>query len=54
VSTRLDLLKGAVRDLLHDPDRARETGRRARDAALARYGLERFLDDWDRLLREVT
>lgn len=54
VSTRLDLLNGAVRDLLHDPDRARETGRRARDAALARYGLERFLDDWDRLLREVT
>jgi hypothetical protein len=54
VSTRLDVLQNAVRDLLHDRDRARETGRRARDAALARYGLVRFLDDWDRLLKEVT
>ena len=54
VSTRLDRLQGAVRDLLHDPHSAREAGRRARDAALARYGLQRFLDDWDRLLTEVT
>lgn len=54
LSTRLDVLQDAVRDLLHDPDRARETGLRARDAALARYGLARFLDDWDRLLKEVT
>jgi len=33
-----------------DPDEARETGRRAREAALERYGLERFLRDWDALL----
>ena len=26
----------------------------ARAAALARYGLTRFLDDWERLLKEVT
>lgn len=54
VSTRLELLEGALRDLLNDGDLARETGRRAREAALARYGLGRFLDDWDRLLKEVT
>jgi len=30
-----------------------EVGRRARDAALDRYGLARFLSDWDRLLEEV-
>jgi len=26
----------------------------ARRAALARYGLARFLHDWDRFLKEVT
>jgi hypothetical protein len=54
VSTRLGVLEAALRDLVLDPDRAREMGRRARRAALDRYGLERFLDDWDRLLKEVT
>jgi hypothetical protein len=29
-------------------------GAGARAAALARYGLSRFLDDWERLLKEVT
>ena len=37
-----------------DPDEAAEAGRVARTAALARYGLGRFVDDWDRLLKEVT
>jgi glycosyltransferase involved in cell wall biosynthesis len=54
VSTRLDVLRAAVRDLLHDPELARATGLRAREAALGRYSLERFLTDWDRLLKEVT
>jgi hypothetical protein len=50
VSTRLDVLEGALRRLIADPDEAREMGARAREAALARYGLERFLADWDDLL----
>ena len=50
----VDVLAGAVRHYLADPDAAAEAGRVARQAALARYGLERFLDDWDRLLKEVT
>jgi glycosyltransferase involved in cell wall biosynthesis len=50
VSTRLDVLQDALRRLIADPDEARETGARAREAALARYGLERFLADWDALL----
>jgi len=54
VSTRLDVLRAAVRDYLHDPELARATGLRARAAALGRYSLERFLTDWDRLLKEVT
>jgi Glycosyl transferases group 1 len=54
VSTRLDVLRAAVREYLHDPDLARATGLRAREAALGRYSLGRFLADWDRLLKEVT
>jgi len=52
-SNRMDVLTGAVRRLLADPDEAAQAGRVARRAALARYGLGRFLDDWDRLLKEV-
>jgi hypothetical protein len=54
VSTRLDVLRAAVREYLHDPDLARATGLRAREAALGRYSLGRFRTDWDRLLKEVT
>jgi hypothetical protein len=54
VSTRVDVLAAAARELLADPDRARETGAAARRAALERYGLARFLEDWDELLTEVT
>ena len=54
VSTRVDLLADALRRLVADPDEAAERGRAARDAALARYGLARFLSDWDAVLGEVA
>jgi glycosyltransferase involved in cell wall biosynthesis len=54
VSTRLDVLHRAVRDYLHDLDLARATGLRAREAALGRYSLDRFLTDWNGVLEEVT
>lgn len=44
----------AVRWLMRDPTAARTAGQAARAAALGRYGLERFLDDWDRLLTETV
>jgi hypothetical protein len=50
VSNRLDVLQAAVRRLVADPDEARERGLAARRAALERYGLQRFLADWDDLL----
>jgi hypothetical protein len=50
VSTRLDVLCAALRRLMADRDEAAERGRAARAAALARYGLERFLADWDEVL----
>lgn len=54
VSTRLDVLSTRVRELMDDPEAAREAGRVARRAALDRYGLARFLADWDELLEEVA
>jgi hypothetical protein len=54
ISTRVDALAAAARAFLADPARAREAGAAARAAALERYGLERFLADWDDLLEEVT
>jgi hypothetical protein len=54
VSTRIDVLAGTVRRLIDDPDEARERGAAARAAALERYGLERFLADWDDVLEEVA
>ena len=52
--TDVDLLCAAMRELLADPDRARELGRAARTAALSRYSLSRFLVDWERIFAEVT
>ncbi len=54
VSTRMDVLRKALRELMHDHELARVRGLQAREAALERYGLARFLDDWDRLLKEVA
>ncbi|NED15721.1 glycosyltransferase [Streptomyces sp. SID9124] len=54
VSNRPEVLTDALRRLVADPAHAEDTGRRAREAAGARYGAQRFLDDWDRLMKEVT
>jgi hypothetical protein len=54
LSTRPERLEEAVRYFLAEPDAARLAGKAARAAALERYGLARFLADWDRLLGEVT
>ena len=54
VSTRVDELRAGIERLIADPDEARELGLRGRVAALERYGLQRFLDDWDDLLEEVV
>jgi glycosyltransferase involved in cell wall biosynthesis len=54
VSTRLETLREGLRRLIADPEEARERGQAARATALSRYGLRRFLADWDRLLEEVA
>ncbi|NJP33925.1 glycosyltransferase [Micromonospora thermarum] len=52
LSTRVDDLFDATRRLMADPALARRAGAVGRAAARERYGLERFLADWDRLLEE--
>jgi Glycosyl transferases group 1 len=54
ISTRVDVLRTAIRNYIDDPAAAAEAGRAARKSVLDRYGLRRFLDDWDRVLLEVT
>ncbi|WP_433306297.1 glycosyltransferase [Actinoplanes sp. CA-030573] len=54
LSTDVGALVDATRWLLDDPDACRRLGERARQTALTRYGLDRFLADWDRLLEEET
>jgi glycosyltransferase involved in cell wall biosynthesis len=50
LSTRVETLVEAAHWLIEEPEEARLMGERARRAALARYGLDRFLADWDHLL----
>jgi hypothetical protein len=54
VSTDVDRLAAAARELVRDPERARAMGKAAREAALDRYGLARFLDDWESVLAEAV
>src|SRR5205814_287966 len=53
ISTDPAELHAAVRRFIRDPDAARAAGQAAREAAVARYGLKRFLADWDEILKEV-
>jgi len=53
-STDPDRLEAALRNLVAEPELASSQGAAARAHALARYGLDRFLGDWDALLADVT
>ncbi len=52
LATRVETLVDGARRLVAEPAGAHRLGTRAREAAQARYGLDRFLADWDRLLEE--
>jgi hypothetical protein len=54
VSTVVDELTSALRELIHDPAKARQMGKHAREFALGHYGLSRFLRRWDDLIRHVA
>jgi hypothetical protein len=54
VTNRMDVLTDGLRRLVRDPEQAAVMGKAAREAALAKYGLARFLGDWDDVFKEVT
>jgi glycosyltransferase involved in cell wall biosynthesis len=54
VSSDPTVLAMIARRWLTDRDEARQVGLAAREHALRRFGLPRFLDDWDQLLKELT
>lgn len=54
VSADTEHLSSTAAKLVADPGLARECGLLARQHALRRFGLRRFLDDWDALLEEVA
>ncbi|TPV50303.1 glycosyltransferase family 4 protein [Pseudarthrobacter phenanthrenivorans] len=53
VSADLDELLRCAQRLVANPDEARRRGVAAREAALERYGLGKFLDRWDELLADL-
>ena len=53
VSSDPAALRDALRRFITDPAAARAAGAAAREAARCRYGLGRFLRDWDEVLREA-
>jgi Glycosyl transferases group 1 len=54
VSNDLDGLARDLRDLMSEPERCSLMGKAARETALGRFGLHRFLADWDRVLAEAV
>ena len=54
ISSDIDDLTRACRVLIDEPHLAAAVGRRGRNHALRRYGLKRFLNDWDLVFEEVT
>lgn len=53
VSTDVGRLVAGAQLFLRDPEAAALAGKAARAGAIARYGVGRFLESWDRLLMEV-
>ncbi len=54
ISTRPEALAEAASRFLDSQSEARRIGTAGREVALSRYGLGRFLGDWDRLLADVV
>jgi hypothetical protein len=54
ISTDVTELTRVARLLVDDPDEARRRGLVAREAALARHSLTRYLRDWDELLDDTV
>jgi hypothetical protein len=53
VTTNRRRLQDGIRRFIQEPESARMAGKAARRAALERFGVPRFLADWNRVLEEV-
>ena len=54
VDTNLSTLVRRMRELIDDPSEARRLGENARKRAMERFGIGRFISDWNAVLQEVT
>ena len=54
VDTSVSTLVSRMRQLIDDPAEARRLGENARKRAMERFGIERFVNDWNAVLQEVT
>lgn len=54
VSNNPDELRKHMQFLLDNPDEARRMGDNARQLAQERFGLQRFVDDWNRIFSELV
>jgi hypothetical protein len=54
VETRREALVEVMEELLHNPELARQWGRAARETALQRFNIERFVADWMAALEDVS
>lgn len=54
IATREERLHRAMQALLDDPALARSIGTAGRITALQRFGMGRFVEDWNRVLRETV
>jgi hypothetical protein len=53
IDTNLTTLAGAMQQLLRDPAEAKRLGEHARQRALERFNIKRFVNDWNTVFREV-
>src|SRR5699024_12768314 len=54
LDSRPDRLVDCVRQLIAEPETARQWGQAARELALSRFSIGRFIDDWNHVLAEAT
>jgi glycosyltransferase involved in cell wall biosynthesis len=54
LETRPEKLVEPMRELIRNPDLARRWGQAARRTAEERFGIARFVADWDRVLRHAA
>src|SRR5699024_11028032 len=54
LDSRPDRLVDCMRQLIAEPETARQWGQAARELALSRFSIGRFIDDWNHVLAEAT